>query len=219
MRKGMPEFVAIPMVIVVFVILFVILWASHAGVVAWLVVGAIMLAALLALAAVAMRRPRGIVASGDTGPFDSAAAPLDDGVHRLLVVTDGSCATCDLEQLVATRGERGTTALVVAPAVSSRTARWTGDEQAYKQAEEHRDATIEALAKLGVEATGHVGSHDPLQAADDGLREFPADEILFVLCGSGEAGWLEQGLVEAARARYRVPVRDLALSPEDRAAG
>jgi len=205
----MPEFVAVPMVVVVLGILFVILWASHAGLAAWLAVGVVILAAIVVLALRAMRRPRSVATTGDPGTFDAAAPPLADGVHRVLVVTDGFCATCDLEQLVAGRGDTGTSVLVVAPAVSSRTARWTGDEHAYRRAEEHLGATVEAFAGLGVEASGHVGPHDPLQAADDGLREFPADEIVFVMSGKDEAGWLERGVVGAARARYRVPVREL----------
>ena len=45
-------------------------------------------------------------------------------------------------------------------------------------------------------ASGRVGARDPLQRADDGLREFPAGEILFVVRPSGETSWLEDGVVE-----------------------
>ena len=63
---------------------------------------------------------------------------------------------------------------VIAPAIGSRreSARWTADEHAYQDAAAHLDATLRALGELEVDATGRVGSHDPLQAADDGLREF-----------------------------------------------
>lgn len=212
MKRYMPEFVAVPMVIAVLGALSVILWASDAGLGAWLAVGAAILVALLAGAVVAMKRPRGPVAAGEVSEgFDAAATPVDDGVHRVLLVTDGACTTDDLAGLCATDGER-TAVFVVAPAVSSRVARWTGDEHAYTAAEEHLQTTLRALVGLNCEAAGHVGSHDPLQAADDGLREFPADEIVFVLVGEHGTGWLEQGVVGLARDRYGVPVRQLELA-------
>ena len=68
---------------------------------------------------------------------------------------------------------------------------------------------LRALADLGLEATGHVGSHDPLQAADEALREFPADEIVFALHGNGGTEWLEQGVLDLGRDRYAIPVRAL----------
>jgi len=37
------------------------------------------------------------------------------------------------------------------------------------------------------------------------LREFPADEVVFVT-GGGDGNWLEQGVVDVARARYDLPV-------------
>jgi hypothetical protein len=49
-----------------------------------------------------------------------------------------------------------------------------------------------------------------VQAADDGLRAFPADEIVFALHGGDDTDWVERGVVELARARYAVPVRELA---------
>ena len=106
---------------------------------------------------------------------------------------------------------------MVAPAVSSRVARITGDEDAYAHALEYVDATVRALTDLGCEARGHVGSHDPLQATDEGLREFPADEIVFVLRSGNKTQWLEQGVVDMARRRYAVPVSE--LDPATRADG
>jgi hypothetical protein len=217
MKKYMPEFMAVPAVIVLLGLVFLVLWALDAGLAAWIVIGAVGLAALIVVTVIAMRRPRGIVSAGGAGEFGAAAARADDGVHRVLVVTDTACGRPDLEAVEALRAENGALALVVAPVLSSRVARWTGDEQAYRVADTNLTATIEALAALGFEASGHVGSHDPLQAADDGLREFPADEILFVLSQDGKGVWLEEGVVEAAKARYPVPVHT--VTPGVRAAG
>lgn len=84
-----------------------------------------------------------------------------------------------------------------------------GDKDAWDEAQQHVYSTVRALRALGVEAEGHIGPHDPLEAADGGLREFPADEVVFVLGGQERAQWLEDGVVHAARARYPVPVRGL----------
>jgi hypothetical protein len=206
MKRISPEFMAIPATIVGLGVLFLILFAADAGTVALLIVGAVAIVAIAIVSLRAMRRPRAAAATASA--FVGGAPPAEDNVHRALLVVDDSCTTAELESL---RDERArTVAFVVAPAVSSRLDRWTGDERAYTQAKEALDATVGALSDLGIEATGHIGSHDPLQAADDGLREFPADEVVFVLHGSDEADWLEQHVVELGRERYPVPVREIA---------
>jgi len=209
MKKAMPEFLAIPVVLVVLGIVIVILLAADAGLAAWLIVGAITIVAVAVLAVVIVRRPRApAVSEGATG-FVGGAPPGRDGVRRVLLVVDDVCTPGDLRSLADGRGESRTAVFVVAPAVSSPLARLTGDEEAYATAQQHLDDTVQALASLGFEASGHLGSHDPLQATDEALREFPADEVVFVLHGSREAEWLEQGVVGLARERYSVPVSEL----------
>jgi hypothetical protein len=58
---------------------------------------------------------------------------------------------------------------------SARGSQWTGDDVARRDAGEHLSATLQALEEAGVSARGEVGAHDPIRAADDALREFPAD--------------------------------------------
>jgi len=100
---------------------------------------------------------------------------------------------------------------VIAPAIGSRLARWTGDESAHADARQHLDDTVTALARAGVTARGETGADDPLQAADDGLREFAANEIVFVTKPGTDTDWVEEGVVDAARGRYPVPVTHIAL--------
>ena len=85
---------------------------------------------------------------------------------------------------------------------------WTGDDDAYVQAGEDLGATIAALQRLGIDAAGRVGAHDPIQATDETLREFPADEIVFVLGEKRGGQWRERGVVDEARSRYPVPVHE-----------
>lgn len=200
------EFSAIPVVAVMLGALAVILWAADAGMWAWLTVGIVALAVLVVFTVVYMRRPH----HPSSAP---TPAHVDDGVHRMLVIADDDCSPPDLGAALAGGGGAGRCAVfVVAPALGSRTARWTGDEHAYQDAQRHLDATLAALSSLGVDARGHIGSHDPLQAADDGLREFPADEIVFAVHPETDASWVERGVVDEARARYSVPIRELVLT-------
>jgi hypothetical protein len=183
---------------------------ASSGVLAWLLLGLAVLLGFVALGVRYLRRHRGPELSE---ALPAAADAGRDGKLRILVVADESCAAADLGDAIADgalgRGE--TEVLVVCPALSSRVARWTGDEAAYARASEHLDATLAALSALGVPARGHVGSHDPLQAADEGLRELAADELVFVTPAEGEQNWLESGVVETAHDRYGIPVRQVAV--------
>ena len=96
-------------------------------------------------------------------------------------------------------GGRKVEALVVAPAIGSRLARWTGDESQYVDARKHLDETVAALAAAGITATGETGADDPLQAADDGVREFSPDEIVFVTKAGTGTDWVEHGVSRPRR--------------------
>jgi len=198
------EFMAIPLVLVILGVLFVLFAAAHAGLWAWLLVGAVGLvvcALLLARAAKSHRHP----AVSEAPPALSPSA--DGAIHRVLVVAGGTGTPDALRAAIGEHaaGKR-TEAFVVAPALGSRLARWTGDQQDYDEATEHLDATLRALEEIDVRAHGRIGSKDPIQAADDGLREFPAHQVVLAVHSGDDQRWLEQDAVEAARERYDVPV-------------
>ena len=84
---------------------------------------------------------------------------------------------------------------------------WTSDEDpARADAQSRLDASLSRLVDAGVSARGEIGDGDPLQALEDALREFPADEIVVSTHPPGRSHWLEQGVVEQARQRYDVPI-------------
>src|SRR5512132_3278753 len=97
MRRGMPEFAAIPLVIVLLGIVFAIMAVLDAGAVAMIVVGVIAAVAIVAGALIAMRRPRGAALGQTLPPFEGGATPPDDGVHRVLLVADSGCTKSELE--------------------------------------------------------------------------------------------------------------------------
>jgi len=56
-----------------------------------------------------------------------------------------------------------------------------------------------------------VGDTDPVQAIEDALRRFPADEVIVVTRPGDEASWLEKDSAEAASERFGVPVTHLVV--------
>jgi hypothetical protein len=205
------EFAAIPLTLGLLGALALIFYAFTQGVWFWLAVGALLVLALVAVAFLGMARPHHPSGLSASSLPDRAARPRGDGVHRVLLIADAACAASELGAALAERGSADRTEVfVVAPALGSRTARWTGDERPYEEATKHLEATLEGLAEARIAARGHVGAHDPLQAADDGLREFAADEIIFSIQASDSVNWLEQDVVESARERY--PIRVTALT-------
>ncbi len=128
--------------------------------------------------------------------------------RRILVVAN---ETVGGEELLALLGGKAAgmreDVLLVCPALNSRVRTWTSDEDGARAAAQSRlDASLAQLADSGVTARGEIGDGDPLQALEDALREFPADEIVLSTHPPGRSHWLEQGVVELARQRYDVPI-------------
>jgi hypothetical protein len=96
--------------------------------------------------------------------------------------------------------------LVLAPALNSWLRHWVSDEDAARsRAQERVAAWLDRLERSGVHARGRVGDADPLQAIEDALLTFPADEI--VIAGQSERSTrLADELVARARRRFELPV-------------
>jgi hypothetical protein len=132
----------------------------------------------------------------------------------LIVVDDGGTSETFRREVVESARGRAAKAFVVAPALSSRLDRLTGDQAAYDDASTRLDSTLAALRAMGVDAQGRIGSADPLQATADGLRQFPADTIIFATHAEGAENWLEKGVVEAARSRTNIPVEHVVVGSD-----
>jgi hypothetical protein len=198
-EKSRAELLAIPLVAAAAAYAALVYWAATDQTSwAWLPQGLATAAFAVLLGLVYARRHK--------HPFASeaqlqAGPARDDGAYRA--------------QLLEEAGGRPTEAFVVAPALSSRLARWTGDQTGYDDATTRLNETVEALATKGVDAQGHIGAHDPLNAADDGLREFQTDAIVFATHRNGRANWLEEGVVEMARNRCSAPVAHVVVDAAD----
>jgi hypothetical protein len=110
--------------------------------------------------------------------------------------------------------------LVVTPALNSHLRHWASDEDnARVEAQKRLDASLERLRSGGIDARGEVGDAEPVQAMEDALRLFGADEIIISTHPEGRSHWLEKGIVETARERFAVPIThvvvDLAAEHEE----
>jgi hypothetical protein len=166
----------------------------------------------VAILAVAVRqKPR--------GPIGSAVAK--DGRRHVLVVV-----TCAVEEPAAVaeiareaglggQGNADADVLVLAPARIGFLDRWASDvEGARRQAQENLVATVAALAKAGIAAEARVGDEDVVQAVEDQLQSFPADEVVLV-----DGSDREVAAAEELQSRLRAEFHRVSLSrraPEQR---
>ena len=105
--------------------------------------------------------------------------------------------------------------LVVCPALNSQLRTWASDEDGARAAAQQRlDASLAQLRRDDIEAEGEVGDGDPLQAMEDALRTFGADEIVISTHPEGRSHWLERDVVGAARERFDVPITHVVVDLE-----
>jgi hypothetical protein len=135
--------------------------------------------------------------------------------RRILVVANETVAGRALRGEVVRRAGAEADVLVVCPALNSPLRHWASDEDGARAEAERRLAeSLEALATEGVEARGEVGDADPVQAMDDALRTFGADEIVISTHPPGRSNWLEKKVIERARERYPVPITHVVVDLE-----
>jgi len=128
--------------------------------------------------------------------------------HRILVVANETVAGRALRDEVVRRA-RDTEAevLVVTPALNSRIRHWTSDEdEARAAAQDRLEESLAALGADGIDARGQVGEDDPIQAIEDSLRVFGANEIVISTHPEGRSNWLERGVVTRAREKFDCPI-------------
>jgi len=163
----------VPLVALLLGGLFIVLAAAALGWWAWIVAGVLILIGI----ALGVRVLSGRLLGVDDVP--KLPSRRDSTTYRVLVVVDDRLPPEALQRVIEDHADgRPATAFVVAPAESSRLDRITGDEAAYERANESLETTLNSLEGLTASQNGKVGSHDPLQAIDEALREFPAEEIL-----------------------------------------
>jgi hypothetical protein len=141
-------------------------------------------------------------------------------VRRILVIANETVAGETLRKTVQEtirRGGEGSRAdvLVVSPALNTPLKHWVSDDdQARDAAQERLTRSLVRLQEAGVDARGEIGDGEPLQAIEDALRTFGADEIIISTHPEGRSNWLEKGVVTGARERFAVPITHVVVDLE-----
>jgi hypothetical protein len=136
--------------------------------------------------------------------------------HRVLVIANETVAGRALRDEVRHRtAGRDAEVLVVCPALNSPLRHWVSDEDgARAKAQARLDESLAALAEDGLDATGRVGDADPLQAIEDALRAFGADEVIVSTHPPGRSNWLERDVIARARERFDLPITHVVVDLE-----
>ena len=128
--------------------------------------------------------------------------------RRILVVTTATAPKAEIESIVRAHAGEDAEVHVIAPAskISWLDRLTNAEDDARTDAAERAEAASRAVDQ---KSEPHVGDVDPLQAIEDALRLFPADEIVVLTAPDEKATWLEEGLGEDAQKRFSVPVTAL----------
>ena len=136
--------------------------------------------------------------------------------RRILVVANETVAGERLREEIRSRSEGyEEQVFVVCPALNSPLRHWASDEDGARvQAQERLNTSLARLRDAGVDAKGEIGDAEPLQAMEDALRLFGADEIIISTHPEGRSHWLEKGIVDAAKERFAVPITHVVVDLE-----
>jgi hypothetical protein len=135
--------------------------------------------------------------------------------RRLLVVVTTEVADEAIRELVRSHAGEDAEMLVVAPASKISKLDWLTNDEGDARAAAASAAAGAAGAAPTEDVVAGVGDSDPLQAIEDALRTFSADEILVVTRPDDRATWLEEGAGETAKALVGLPVTHLTVSGSD----
>jgi hypothetical protein len=150
-------------------------------------------------------------------PVQKPAVPrVAHDERRILVIANETVGGEELLSILREKSEGVNERIrVVCPALNSQLRHWASDEDGARAAAQGRlDASLEQLHGHGITAEGEVGDSDPLQAIEDALRTFGADEIVISTHPEGRSNWLERNVVGLARERFDVPITHVVVDLE-----
>lgn len=137
--------------------------------------------------------------------------------RRLLVVTTVAVKGDVLRERVRAHARAEDAEVrVVVPASDVSPLQWlaSDEDDARAEAAAKAEESARAVAPDAGATEAEVGDTDPVQAIEDALREFPAEELLVVTRPGDEAGWLEQGAAREALERFDLPITHLVVEDE-----
>ena len=140
-------------------------------------------------------------------------------MRSYLIVANQTLASPTLAAAVAERIAAGPAAFhVVVPATPIQHGLTWDEAEARAAAAERLAAVLDRLRDLGTEASGEVGSKDPVAAVRDALRDRECDEIILSTLPVGISRWLGQDVPSRLKSAVHVPVVVVTAARESAAA-
>jgi hypothetical protein len=138
-------------------------------------------------------------------PIEVARA--EDERRRVLVVVLAAIEDPETASEVVSVARRDSEVVVLAPALNRRLAHWASDlDDAREDAQQRLVLSLGTLATADVDGRGMVGDTDAVQAVEDTLRDFPADEAVLVAPPVEGKGPVARTLA-TLRSRLDLPLR------------
>ena len=133
--------------------------------------------------------------------------------HILVVTTAPVEGEALRDRVLEDVDDSGAEVKVVATASDLSPLDWLANDEddARAEAESRAEGVGRAVAPGADGVEAEVGDTDPIQAIEDALRTFPADELVLVTRKEADAGWLEEGAADEALARFNLPVKHLVV--------
>jgi hypothetical protein len=140
---------------------------------------------------------------------------MDAAEPVMVVITEPLVEGALLEELARQIPEAHGGVVLVAPAIGETPLPdANGDvDAAIRDARLRLEVSQQLLAERGISVLCEVGVSDPVTAAAEALRRYPADVILIVAAPGDCGGWLENGHLARAEDLLQPPVRLVALDP------
>lgn len=134
--------------------------------------------------------------------------------RRILFVAGRACGNPSLCAEVRAHATGAAEVLVVAPVLDSALPHWTSDDSADRTVAEQRlQDTVSCLGKHDLRAHGALGDADPVQAIEDALYGFPAEEIVICLEEPERTHWIRKSTVERTKKRFpTIPVTEITIA-------
>jgi hypothetical protein len=159
-----------------------------------------------------MNDPAPEAPTSDPAALSEREPDAADGIRRVLLVADERFHGEDFIDELRGHLDGGTgqvAVFVMAPSLADSAIdhEMANIDGPAARARERLEWILDELGEVGIEAAGGVGDADPTVAAGDGLREFPADEIIVVGHAEGhDRTYAEKDLWKRLERDFTLPV-------------
>jgi hypothetical protein len=127
-------------------------------------------------------------------------------MERYLVVANQSLGGASLIAAVASRAQLGAQIHVVVPTTEPDETASTPENGGVAEAERRLKTELERCSAAGVDATGEIGSPDPMQAIRGALQANHYNGLIISTLPAGISRWLKMDLPHRAVREFGLPV-------------